>query len=636
MFHLDHRQSQRCLLDCAARISKFVLLLGLSIPLSEFMLQNVCHWSHGAFTVSMVTEARADDDDGGGGEASGGESSGGESSGGESKGRSESSREGSERRGESYGEDSDRGSEASEEDGEERRGGGRESKRDGSRVRGVSFRAPPRRDRDDDREGRSGKEDGTRRESSEKRADREEADSDERESRDRRRGSRDGGAEYDRDTPRARNEILAVNLSRDGARQARRLGFKIGGSRASRLLRGNVTRLVPPRNITAAQARGLMRRAQPNERIAVNQRYRVYQPARNNGPERGERMEPARHGPGMECVSTRCFGRSVIRWRNEIESCASGLRVGVIDTQVDHQHPAFSRAKINMGGFLPEGVKPAPAWHGTGVLSVLAGDSDSGTPGLIPQATFYIANVFSQDEKGELEADTVSILGALEWMSAFDVQVINMSFSGPKDDLIEETIERMSRDGVIFVAAAGNGGPTVEPTYPAAYSAVVAVTAVSKDLRNYLYASRGDSIDASAPGVDIWSAVPNGREGFHTGTSFAAPYVTAMLATLYNERADARNKDELLNQLKVIDLGPPGRDPIYGRGLMLAPTSCGGGNGKWVAPALPSRGEPIPAAKSGNAIEVAEGGNVTVISKRSINTTNIRRAVPSGKGLGFR
>jgi hypothetical protein len=379
--------------------------------------------------------------------------------------------------------------------------------------------------------------------------------------------------------PPARNEILAVNLSKSGADRAKKLGFSVGGSTHSGHSGGRVTRLIPPPGMDARQARDLMQKGRPDEQFAINQRYSYYQPARKDGSDgsdgNGGKSIPARHGRGIACTEDRCFGRQVIRWHDDVERCAADLRIGVIDTPVDNQHPAFAGAQIHMGGFVPEGARPAPPWHGTGVLSVLAGDSNSGTPGLVPHANFYVASVFFNDEKGKVETDTVSVLSALEWMSAFDVKIVNMSFSGPRDELVERTINRMSEEGVLFVAAVGNDGPAAAPSYPAAYRPVVAVTAIGKDLRNYPYANRGNKIDASAPGVDIWSAVPNAREGYHTGTSFAAPYVTAILATVYGHSDQRRRPDELLDSLTAIDLGPPGRDPIYGRGLLTAPANCG-------------------------------------------------------------
>lgn len=378
--------------------------------------------------------------------------------------------------------------------------------------------------------------------------------------------------------PHANNEILAVNLSPSGAAHARKLGFGVRGAMHMSNLSGNITSLIPPPGMSAKQARNLLQRDRPNEQFAVNQRYTFYQLARKDMVYQDEHTEPAQHAAA--CDGDKCFGRQVIRWRKDIQSCVKNLRIGVIDTQIDHEHPAFSGIAIHLGEFLPNGEKPAPSWHGTGVFGLLAGNPNSGTPGLVPQADFYVASIFFQDENGEIATNTYNLLNALEWMNSFDVKIINMSFSGPRDELIEKAIVRMSKQGVIFVAAVGNDGPSTSPSYPAAYDPVVAVTAVNKELRNYPYANRGERIDVAAPGVKIWSAVPNAREGYHTGTSFAVPFVTASIATLY--KSGHANKQELLNRLEVIDLGPTGRDAIYGRGLMVAPSTCEG-TGKAVA-----------------------------------------------------
>ena len=95
---------------------------------------------------------------------------------------------------------------------------------------------------------------------------------------------------------------------------------------------------------------------------------------------------------------------------------------------------------------------------------------------------------------------------------------------------------------------------------------MIAVTAVTKDLRNYPYANRGEHIDVAAPGVDIWTAWPEAREGYRSGTSFASPFVTGVLA-IYPPDVLRGSKNNLLEHVNITDLGPPGRDPIYGRGL---------------------------------------------------------------------
>ena len=124
---------------------------------------------------------------------------------------------------------------------------------------------------------------------------------------------------------------------------------------------------------------------------------------------------------------------------------------------------------MRIGKFVPRGRKPAANWHGTGVLALLTGNLNTTTPGLIPGSEFYVANTFFADDDGNPIADSLSILNALDWMDAFDVNVLNLSIAGPRDPLVEEAIARLSKKGMIFVAAAGNNGPSAPPSYPAAY-----------------------------------------------------------------------------------------------------------------------------------------------------------------------
>jgi subtilisin family serine protease len=99
-------------------------------------------------------------------------------------------------------------------------------------------------------------------------------------------------------------------------------------------------------------------------------------------------------------------------------------------------------------------------------------------------------------------------------------------------------------------------------------------------------------VDLAAPGVEIMTALPDGKQGFRTGTSFAAPFVTAIVATRSDLRptASTLRKGDLISRLNLQDLGPPGPDPIYGKGLALAPRVCSGSGGAIAhqeSPAIP-------------------------------------------------
>lgn len=368
-------------------------------------------------------------------------------------------------------------------------------------------------------------------------------------------------------------EVLASNLTAKSIERALALGFQVNGtSRVSRVDL-NLTRLIAPDGVSADQALDLLKQDMPNGLFGVNQTYRIYRTATGALPASQSEIVRAALPMATPCGTDRCFGASIIHWQASLQSCSRGVKIGVIDTGYDATHPTFTTKVIESRRSTASDRAKSPDWHGTGVLALLAGDGNSGTPGLIPDAKFYVADIFYAGADGLPSSDTASLLNALDWLDKRNVNVINMSLSGPPDDLLKAAIEGLSSKKVIFVAAAGNDGPNAPPSYPAAYGSVVAVTAVSRDMKGYRYASRGDHIDVAAPGVDIWTALPGGRGTYHSGTSFAVPYVTAVLATAYRGLV-VKNKTEFLKRASVLDLGEPGRDPIYGRGLLLAPPSC--------------------------------------------------------------
>ena len=387
--------------------------------------------------------------------------------------------------------------------------------------------------------------------------------------------------------PAHKPEVLASNMSSKSLEKAVALGFTLNGT--SRVTRAdlNLTRLIAPDGMSADQARELLKQSMPSETFGVNQTYHIYRTATGALPaSQSETVRPA--APmATPCGTDRCFGSTIMHWQQSLQACSRGIKVGVIDTGYDATHPTFNSRVIETRRSVVGNHAKSPDWHGTGVLALLAGDGKSGTPGLIPEAKFYAADIFYAGSDGLPSSDTASLLDALDWMDKRNVNVINMSLSGPPDDLLKAAIDALSQKNVIFVAAAGNDGPNAPPSYPAAYSSVIAVTAISRDMKSYRYASRGDHIDVAAPGVDIWTALPGGRAAYHSGTSFAVPYVTAVLATAY-KGLPFKNKNEFFKRALVQDLGEPGRDPIYGRGLLLAPATCSPEAEATVVAAIPS------------------------------------------------
>lgn len=238
--------------------------------------------------------------------------------------------------------------------------------------------------------------------------------------------------------------------------------------------------------------------------------------------------------------------------------------IGMLDGPVNTDHPAFSGARLTQKAFVPRPSERDRA-HGTAVASLLVGRTPQ-WQGLAPDAGLYVASVFSEQARYGSIATTQSLITALDWLVSQSVDIINISLAGPANQTLEAALKRVRDRGILPVAAAGNAGPLADPQYPAAYPTVVAVTAIDRQRALYPYAVRGEHLDFSAYGVAVTAA--SGAQGFETvtGTSFAAPAVTALLLRSLEEGISAEAALQAL-EADTLDLGTPGKDPLFGHGL---------------------------------------------------------------------
>lgn len=342
-------------------------------------------------------------------------------------------------------------------------------------------------------------------------------------------------------------EVVVVSADMREARQVQQQAQNLGLSIKRRSVLGNLGLVVSvlrvPTGADVASALAQMRQAMPSAWVDANHRYRL------------------QAGPNV-------YGPKLVAWPTVPRRCGLGVRLGMIDTPIALAHPAFGSAKISARSFLPSGVAPAPADHGTAIASLLVGGDGYG---LMPGARLSAAAVFRRG--GARGANTTAELVArgLDWLVGQKVDAVNLSFGGPRNQLLEAAILRVERSGVEVLAAAGNGGGDAPSVYPAAQPGVVAVTAVDAKLRPYARANRGDYIAFAAPGVDIWAAAPGGGGRYRSGTSFALPFATAIFAGAKEAHAGASPKTlASLLEARARDLGAPGRDAVFGWGLLQA------------------------------------------------------------------
>jgi hypothetical protein len=298
------------------------------------------------------------------------------------------------------------------------------------------------------------------------------------------------------------------------------------------------------RGLDPATARGIVEDAAPDAAFDTNALYRYAQAA-------------------PRVYAARAVGAS--------DGCRLPARVtvGLVDGPVAPDHPALAGVRLSSVSALLPGDVPVDPDHGTAVAALIAGEDPSGAlSGFAPGVRVVAITAFAREGRRP-GADIDRIAGALDALARNGADVINMSFAGPQNAVLEDLVEAVGRTGAVMVAAAGNTGGS-GPMYPAGLSEVIAVTAVDAGLRRFRDATTGPHIDYAAPGVDLYVADAAGAR-YASGTSYAAPIVSAMAARLVARglRTDEAIRAALTRASR--DLGVPGRDTETGWGLPQAP-----------------------------------------------------------------
>ncbi len=369
-------------------------------------------------------------------------------------------------------------------------------------------------------------------------------------------GDGDDDDDDDDDRPLPRAELVVSGLSDAQTAILERSGFVVVRAVQSELLRDRVTHIFGPRGRTANAALLEVRRIAPNAIAARNDRY--------------VRSRVDRYRPQGEPCGDSCAHFSLTGWTAKFKACPVPVAIGVIDTRVDDTHPALAGAEIEVHTVRRAGHRPSDSAHGTGVVSLLLGQGGAGVVGILPRAKVVAVDPFHRTGSSDA-TEAFDLIAAFDVLSARNVRVINMSLSGPGNALVEQGIRRLVEQGTTLVAAAGPSS-AAGTGYPARYDGVVAVSSVDAALRASRLSARGDHISYAGPGVGIAVAAPDGKSRLATGTSFAAPFVSAAAAIARSRApgANAATVDDLLRD-RARDLGPPGRDPIFGWGLIQFP-----------------------------------------------------------------
>lgn len=240
---------------------------------------------------------------------------------------------------------------------------------------------------------------------------------------------------------------------------------------------------------------------------------------------------------------------------------APDLRIGMIDSALQRDHPALLQQKIVERDFVHfEGERPRD--HGTAVASLLLEARGDTSLELLAASVFFAA---PDQAHG---ASTESLIEAIAWLADAGVDVINISLAGPANALLERIMLQLQETGPSVVAAVGNHGPAAPAAYPAAYPGVTGVTAVDRKLKIFPFANQGPQVDFAAYGVGVRVADPQGGWRTDSGTSMAAPLVSVAVARALQQQPGSAPAAMQALEAQARDLGAAGYDTVFGHGLV--------------------------------------------------------------------
>lgn len=232
-------------------------------------------------------------------------------------------------------------------------------------------------------------------------------------------------------------------------------------------------------------------------------------------------------------------------WR---ASKGSGVLVAVLDTGVDPRHPDLKGAVVE-GPDLTGGGAADGQWghHGTAMASLIAGrghgpGKERGVMGVAPNAKVLSVRVTLEngDPRRVLQraGGGNALAKGIRYAVDRGADVISMSLGGgsgtwkgskAENDAVRYALER----GAVLVASSGNDGATTNRrNFPAAYSGVIAVGAVDRQLRAATFSNRQDYVSVVAPGTEIVGADGPASYVIGDGTSPAAALVAGIAALI--------------------------------------------------------------------------------------------------------
>ncbi|MFP2928878.1 S8 family serine peptidase [Pyxidicoccus sp. 3LG] len=226
----------------------------------------------------------------------------------------------------------------------------------------------------------------------------------------------------------------------------------------------------------------------------------------------------------------------------------TGVKVCVIDSGMDYEHPDLKAAYIGGKDFIDDDNDPKDesvdlnnnvirgGGHGTHTAGTIAAQLGAGgvvrqnedafgVAGVAPTASLLVARVL--DVRGDGRTDDV--IRAIEWCQQQGANIASLSLGSEQPSPAERAaFEAAAQAGMLSIAATGNAG-VERVSYPAAYPTVIAVGAVDFNGEWAPFSQFGDEVSLVAPGVGVRSATLRGASPFGSVDAAGTPVESSPL-----------------------------------------------------------------------------------------------------------
>lgn len=305
-----------------------------------------------------------------------------------------------------------------------------------------------------------------------------------------------------------------------------------------------------------------------------------------------------------------------------ITTGSNGVTIAITDTGVDGTHPDLGGKVI--AGYdtfndiaILANTNSAVYSHGTHCAGIAAavGNNSQGIAGVAWGSTIMPIKIC--DDGPYYGASYFDMAEAFIWAADSGADIISCSFGGKGySQTVKDAIDYAVIDnGCVFIASMGNSSRN-EIMYPAGYQSVIAVGATDAHDEIASFSTTGNHMSVCAPGVEIYSTMPEGKYDYMSGTSMSCPFVAGAAALILSQNS-GMSPEEVKTQLEetAVDLGSPGFDSIFGYGRVDLAAAVGAqeSNKYGVVDVLVTDKDGTPL--SGASVILWQGGTV-------ISTTN--------------